>query len=252
MTAPEIHTLTGAFALDALSEHERARFERHLEECESCAQEVRELRATATRLGMAVAQDPPTALKERVFAEIRATRQQPPATKNTLVEGVNRRAEMPRWALRVSVAAAVIGLVLAGVFGVWAFRSQSELNAARQSYAPVTQVLAALDANTAQANSDIGGVGSVIMSKSLDRMVFLGSRLSRPADKDLQVWLLKPGEKPRSAGLLPHDSSGEIVAASGVSGTTQVALTVEPQGGSPTGQPTSNPVLRVFLDAASA
>jgi hypothetical protein len=30
MTAPEMHTLTGAFAVDALSEMERAQFERHL------------------------------------------------------------------------------------------------------------------------------------------------------------------------------------------------------------------------------
>jgi anti-sigma factor RsiW len=78
MTSAEMHTLTGAFAVNALSEHERAQFPRHLAECESCSQEVRELRATAARLGAAVAEDPPAGLKQRVLAEIHVTRQQPP------------------------------------------------------------------------------------------------------------------------------------------------------------------------------
>lgn len=75
MSSPEMHTLAGAFAVNALSEHERARFQRHIEECESCAQEVRELRATAARLGAAVAEEQTSSqLKARVLAEVRATR----------------------------------------------------------------------------------------------------------------------------------------------------------------------------------
>ncbi|MFY9926417.1 MAG: zf-HC2 domain-containing protein, partial [Streptosporangiaceae bacterium] len=39
-----IHALAGAFAMDALSAPERARFERHLTGCEECAEEVAGLR----------------------------------------------------------------------------------------------------------------------------------------------------------------------------------------------------------------
>ena len=53
MSTAELHTLTGAYALHALPEDERVAFERHLGACEACAQEVRELSATAARLGLA-------------------------------------------------------------------------------------------------------------------------------------------------------------------------------------------------------
>lgn len=74
----EIHTLTGAYALDALSEGERESFEHHMAECTSCAAEVAELQATTTRLGMAVAVTPPPAMKAQVLAAARRVRQLPP------------------------------------------------------------------------------------------------------------------------------------------------------------------------------
>ncbi|EOD68417.1 zf-HC2 domain-containing protein, partial [Amycolatopsis vancoresmycina] len=61
MTA-ELHTLTGAYALDAVSDVERAEFERHLGACAACRQEVAELRATGARLGVAASADPPPSL----------------------------------------------------------------------------------------------------------------------------------------------------------------------------------------------
>ena len=50
MTASDIHSLSGAYALDAVDDLERAAFERHLRECEACALEVGELRETVSRL----------------------------------------------------------------------------------------------------------------------------------------------------------------------------------------------------------
>jgi anti-sigma-K factor RskA len=75
---PDIHTLTGAYAVDALPGAERELFEDHLEVCEACAQEVAELQATAARLGDSLHLPPPPSLRERVMAEIELTRQQPP------------------------------------------------------------------------------------------------------------------------------------------------------------------------------
>ena len=63
-----LHALAGAYALDALEAAERDRFERHLPGCRDCEAEVRGLTATATALGMAVAADPPPALKPAVLA----------------------------------------------------------------------------------------------------------------------------------------------------------------------------------------
>jgi anti-sigma-K factor RskA len=77
MTA-ELHTLTGAYALDAVSDVDRAEFERHLGECVACRQEVAELRATGARLAAAAAVDPPPGLKLVVLADVARTRQLPP------------------------------------------------------------------------------------------------------------------------------------------------------------------------------
>ncbi|NKE62613.1 anti-sigma factor, partial [Lentzea sp. PSKA42] len=64
-TSADLHTLTGAYAVNALSDTERAAFETHLIRCESCATEVAELAATATRLGAAVDFPPPPQLRAR-------------------------------------------------------------------------------------------------------------------------------------------------------------------------------------------
>ena len=70
------HTLTGVYALDALdTAAEVARFERHMNRCDSCTSEVRGFRETATRLGMAVSRQPPPALRTAVMAEVARTRQ---------------------------------------------------------------------------------------------------------------------------------------------------------------------------------
>ena len=44
MSEMDVHKLTGAYAMDALDELERARFEQHLATCEDCRAEVAELR----------------------------------------------------------------------------------------------------------------------------------------------------------------------------------------------------------------
>jgi anti-sigma-K factor RskA len=61
-----------------------------------------------------------------------------------------------------------------------------------------------------------------------------------PAGKDLELWALAQGEtKPRSLGVLP--ASGRQLTAQ-LAPNTQLLVSLEPKGGSPTGQPTG-PVL---------
>ncbi|MGH3203480.1 MAG: RskA family anti-sigma factor [Streptosporangiaceae bacterium] len=64
----DLHVLSGSYALDALSEPERDSFERHLQHCSLCEDEVRGLRETAARLGLAKTLDPPPQLRSRVLA----------------------------------------------------------------------------------------------------------------------------------------------------------------------------------------
>jgi anti-sigma-K factor RskA len=61
-----------------------------------------------------------------------------------------------------------------------------------------------------------------------------------PSDRDLELWALPKGEtRPHSLGVLP--ASGLQIAAN-LAVDTQLLVSLEPHGGSPTGQPTG-PVL---------
>ena len=46
----DIHALSGAYAVDALDDIERAKFERHLADCAACSSEVDSLREAAALL----------------------------------------------------------------------------------------------------------------------------------------------------------------------------------------------------------
>ncbi|QFU87976.1 anti-sigma factor domain-containing protein [Amycolatopsis sp. YIM 10] len=253
MTSPDMHTLAGAYALDALDDLERERFGRHLAECPSCAQEVRELRATAARLGAAVAEDPPPGMKGEVLAAVRATRQEPPSAGGDRGGRSRRGTGAPRWMVFVAAAAAVVGLAIGGVFGGLALHTQGELDAARQQaaqarekYAPMGELLASPDVVTAH---DPGGHGTVVMSPSLDKAVFMASNLPAPSpDREYQVWLMHDDGGVRSMGLVPGGPEpGSVLTAQGLSGVAKIGVTVEPRGGSPS--PTSAPLLTISMAA---
>ena len=73
----EIHALSGAYAIDALDDIERAQFERHLAECPDCRDEVDSLREASAALAEAVAAPPSDALRERILGEIATVRPLP-------------------------------------------------------------------------------------------------------------------------------------------------------------------------------
>ncbi|MDT7799516.1 MAG: hypothetical protein QOI78_2949 [Actinomycetota bacterium] len=239
-----MHTLAGAFALDAVSDIERAEFSRHLEQCDSCAQEVAELRATAARLGAAMAEEPPPEFKDRVMTAMHATRQLPPRTRPGSPERHRRSGRAPRWAVITAAAAAVVGLAAGGVFGGIALTQQQELRSAqtqldqaRARYAPVAALLAAPDAKTGHGEAPTGGGVTVVLSRSQNRLMVMDAGLpSQPGGKVYQAWLLTGTEAPRSAGVLATDSG--LVVADGVGSADKVAVSVEQAGGSPSGAPT--------------
>jgi anti-sigma-K factor RskA len=245
-----VHTLTGAYALDALDEFERRQFEMHLVECPDCAREVDELRATAARLGIAVAELPPEHLRRRVLDQISGTRQEAPTTG---------RAPAPRsargWQTRLTALVAAIGVAAAVGLGVVVVRTENQLNAVRgelsrvqAQYGPIAAVLAARDAR-ADTNT-IPGVGSatVLASHSLDRALLVVSGMSVPPAKHAyQAWLVGSSGSPRPAGLLDVTGTGLVapLLVGGLDGATVIKLTVEPAGGSVA--PTTNPVMWVSV-----
>src|SRR5215469_6555702 len=94
----EPHTLSGAYVLDALSDSDRALFERHLARCLACAREVSELREATTALARASSAAPPPALIQRVLKSAGQVRQLPPAIGGLATGRIGRatRGRTPR------------------------------------------------------------------------------------------------------------------------------------------------------------
>jgi anti-sigma-K factor RskA len=240
MTA-DIHALTGAYALNAVSGAERAEFERHLAECESCTQEVAELRNTATRLALAAAADPPAGLKSRVLGQISTVRQLPPETTVAPL----RRRDRGTLAVRLSTMAAAVLLVAAVGLGVVVVRQNQQLDETRAQATEMSDILRAGDAQVLSLDSGADGTMTVALSRSQDRMLVLTDGLRNPpSGHDFQVWAVH-GAKMVSAGFLNPDNGDATLAVSGFGDADKIAVTVEPDGGSK--QPTQPPVMTVDL-----
>ncbi|MFF3447776.1 anti-sigma factor domain-containing protein [Streptomyces sp. NPDC002667] len=248
MTTADLHTLTGAYALHALDDDERERFERHTTECGDCAQEVRELEATAARLGLAATTTPDPTLKTRVMRRVTTVRQESPRTRALSAPraiGVRRRRPA-RWALAAALAAAA---ALGGTAAWQHERAQDAQEQARQAERHADQVaavLAAPDAASRTAKLADGARGTVVVSRSRDQAVFIASKMAKPpSGKVYQLWFDDAGTM-RSAGLMDPGRATEAVLMKGsVGGASGMGITVEPAGGSP--KPTSAPVALLGL-----
>jgi anti-sigma factor RsiW len=221
---PDIHTLAGPYALDAVDDIERAAFNRHLVECEACAIEVEELRATAGRLADLTAQAPPVGLKAAVLAEISRT----PQGKRKTDEG-RAATRWRRWA----AAAVAVGIIAVGAGAATFVVQEQRVRQAQQQSAAITAVLSAPDAVVRTAKLD-GGTVTVVVSPSLDRGVAVANGLPRPgADRAYQFWVLH-GTVAASAGVLPAGTGDGVTVFGGVRGAAAMALSDEPAGGSGT------------------
>jgi anti-sigma-K factor RskA len=256
--ARDAHTLAGAYAMDAISERDRARFERHLAGCQECTREIASLREATARLGAATAVTPPAGLKERVMAAAAMTRQQPPATAEpgaparagaTVRAGAWLRslAWPGRLAMAAAAVAAVAVLALAVVFGVSNGSIRQQLSQAQAGSQQIAAVLTAHDAQMMTGPVAGGGTATIVMSHSRHALVFTAAGLRvLPASRGYELWLIGPAG-PRPVGMLPVGSHGMIgpVIASGLRQGDHLALTAEPAGG--TSQPTAPMMLDVAL-----
>lgn len=218
----DVHALTGAYVLDAVTDLEHRTFERHLTVCESCAREVTELRETTTRLALAATATPPTHLRHQVLSRISGVRQY-------------RRPTRPHW----STAAAAVLLVVCAALGVLGLRQHQTLDEAQA----MTTILRADDAQVSRQNVGAGRL-TLVLSRSQDRLLILADDLpSAPPGHVYQAWLVDTAFRP--AGLLSGVDGHAELAMTDIGATTRVGLTVEPAGGS--NHPTTPPLAIVPL-----
>lgn len=230
----DVHNLVGAYAVDAVSEDEREAFSAHLALCEECRAELRGFEATAARMGDAAEMTPPAHLRESVLRAARTSPQQ--RTVVTHLDAHRWRRALPKV---LTAAACALALALGGVL-VLEHQRTNDLQAENSR---VATILGADDLVTSKTQAADGGQVSFTWSASHDEGVVSSSGLpALDEDHAYQLWTLQ-GDEATPAGLLDVPDAGDesgTQVVSGLAGADELALTVEPAGGSE--QPTSAPV----------
>lgn len=227
----DLHSLIGPYALGALDEDERDAFESHLDSCPTCAEELDGFVATTVRLGEAVATEPPAGLRASILAAAAQTPQERPTV-------VAMRPRSLRKRLPSLIAAAAVVVAAAGVAGYVVEHQQVQDVQAEQSN--VEQVMTASDAVTAESQLGTASM-RLVHSASHDALVLTVSGLPALTNETYQLWTVRDGVT-KSAGLVDHT---DLVYVDQVDGVEQLALTVEPAGGSE--RPTSLPLATMQL-----
>jgi anti-sigma-K factor RskA len=222
----DIHALSGAYAVDALDEHERAQFERHLAECADCRAEVDSLRGAAASLAETTEVAPPPQLRADVLSAIKTVRPLPPLPRQDHGRDAGRGRRF-RGFLVAAAATAAIGTG-AVVTQPW-----------HDDQSPVDQVVAAADAAHATAKID-GGTVTVYRSEKLGKAALVASDLPPvAAGKVYEMWLQVDGAMV-PAGLLNGSGDQEVLLKGDASEAIAAGITVEPAGGSQ--KPTTTPI----------
>lgn len=257
----DIHALSGAYAVDAVDDLERAEFERHLAACAECRAEVASFRATTLQLSLLIGATPPERLREQVLHDISMVRPLPPEVSREAgqrieergrqadplhaqgdVTSIASRAEQRRTAGRqrgfrwLAAAAAVVALGGGTVAALhpWDRQTQTQVSLA-------DRVIQAPDAQRFEHAVATGGSATVVRSKSLGKAVLVTNNLAAaPTGKVYQLWLQAAGGNFVSAGLLPTGADQTVVLDGDAATAVGAGISVEPAGGST--QPTTPPV----------
>ncbi len=238
----DIHSLSGPYAVDALDDIERARFERHLADCAACHAEVDSLREAAALLPATSELAPPPHLRDAILAGITAVRPIPP-----VVVAVSERSRSTRRRFPALVAAAA-ALIAIGGAGATVWHPWSDDSQVQPDLSATERVIQAPDAERVLHQFDGGGTATVVRSKSLNQAVIVTDDMaSAPVGHTYELWLQDDGVM-IPAGQIAGGSNtvlldGDAASAEGV------GITVELAGVEPS-EPTLPPFAAIGFEQA--
>ncbi len=259
MNDNDLHQLATPFALDAIGDEERRRFEAHLDGCHGCRQTVAAVRETLGDLAEETAVAPPVSMRDSVMQRIARTPQDaapredassgsptpvPPPRQGETHEAVPapREAVAPpdapvaddttggdviplggrrRWAALVTAAAGIAAVFIAAVLVLGGDTAED--------------VIAAPDARVIEVEAPAGTTASLTFSPDRMQAVFTADDLADPGDDSTyQLWVIA-GDVPRPAGTFVPDDDGsvQVLLDEEVETGQIIGLTIEPEGGSP-------------------
>jgi anti-sigma-K factor RskA len=229
--------LKGAFVLGALPDEERRDFEEYLASHPERQAEIEELGTVAGLLALSPEEhDPPPELRRRIMGVVEAEAGRP---------RVESRSWFARWRESLGVRGLALGAAVAmlviGLFS-WNLILQGEIQDLQgrvqslQSQPQEPQMVELRGAGTEQ------GARAEVVTLEGDRAVLVVEDMPPiPEGKTYQIWVIE-GDVPKPSGLFePKQDSVAAVVEHPVGGGDVIAVTVEPEGGSP--QPTTEPML---------
>lgn len=238
-----------AYALRSLEDDERRRFERHLAGCPRCREEVESMRRTAAALPEPTPLAPPSALKDRVMAAVRAEASSEERVRPPIPERQSPAAEP--WRLRRGRRAADRGRP----------RPTFSFLPPRLHPGAVVGVTAAVAALVVVAVLALGGGTSTRTYAAMVRPPGAGASLTvlgqtgrlhfsrlpaPPSGRIYEVWFQRAGQTVTPTRTLFASSSGSVALRGSLHGVRAVMVTAEPR---PNGSrvPTTAPIIVVSL-----
>jgi anti-sigma-K factor RskA len=205
-----------AYMLGALEGDEATSFERHLEGCERCQEEMRWLQPAVQTLPESVERaEPPRQLRESLMAEVRADVREADARRAP--------ARPRRWLLKPVVGFAVVALLVAGVVGYEVGKDGSD------SGGGASTIVRQVDGLTVKMVQE--GESGTLQLEGVGQL---------PSQKVLEAWVERDGQVEAVPALFVPDRHGHAeTRIADMTGVDTVMVTEEPQGGSeaPTGEP---------------
>jgi anti-sigma-K factor RskA len=255
----ELHGAAAAYVTDALEPTEREEFEAHAAECGACRREVAEFSEVTADLSVLAAAPPPPALRAAVLDAVRPEQQrrtqrserQAPASATVLrpsevadarrrVDEVSARRQLRarRWLTAAVAAALVVALALGG----WVYQLSAERNSQVAEARLETELLTAPDAKVISTKLANGSSASFVVSKQLDRAMFVSDDLADPGrGRTYQLWTLTAASEIRPDNLIEGGGLRRQLFRGPIRDAASLAISIEPSGGSP--QPTKDQIL---------
>jgi anti-sigma-K factor RskA len=228
--------LKDAFVLGALPEEERRELEEYLAAHPERQAEIDELGAVAGLLALSPReQEPSPELRRSIMDVVEAEAERPRARSGSVLAGMRRFLSIRNLALGAA-ALLVIGLFSWNMVLQGEMRDlQSQVQGLQASEGDSRMVALEGSGPARQASAEVMILGdhrAVLMAEDMPPV---------PEDKTFQIWVIEK-DVPRPSGVFEvGEDQVAVVVENRVEGADAIAVTVEPEGGSP--QPTTEPML---------
>lgn len=246
--------LAAGYALSALSPSDRQAFETALAEHPEWEKHVRAQVDTVLLLSDSIAPvAPPASVRDALLARIKVTPQTPdeedfaaagpapvvPTAVAPTAAAPARGNLRRRW---FTLAASIVAVLALG-FGAVTIGQQLTRPAA---VVALEQIEGASDAQSATVELADGAEATAHWSSSLGEVVFVSDGLpSLSSDETFELWFVRDEGAISAGTFAADDGTATALLAGEYEPGDVIAVTVEPSGGAPDGEPTSDPIVAI-------